>query len=149
MGGPGVFPPIPPEAQAVRPDWKVSAEPRDHVRRSVYIFARRNVHFPFLDAFDLPDNALSCPRRERSATAPQALALLNASDVVEAAESLAERLKRQGRSNEECIERAYRVVLGRRPSPTETQLAQDFLVHSPLSELCRALFNLNEFVYLD
>ena len=40
-------------------------------------------------------------------------------------------------------------TLGRRPTPTEMRLAQEFLEESPLSELCRALFNVNEFVYLD
>jgi hypothetical protein len=28
-------------------------------------------------------------------------------------------------------------------------IAREFLAESPLSELCRALFNVNEFVYLD
>ena len=41
-------------------------------------------------AFDLPDSNQSCPKRERSTTAPQALALLNAADVVAAAEGVLE-----------------------------------------------------------
>ncbi|HMC65831.1 MAG TPA: DUF1549 and DUF1553 domain-containing protein, partial [Gemmataceae bacterium] len=61
LGGPGVFPPVPAEALQGTTAWKVSADPRDHVRRSVYIFARRNLRFPFLEAFDLPDSTLSCP----------------------------------------------------------------------------------------
>jgi hypothetical protein len=40
-------------------------------------------------------------------------------------------------------------VLGRQPSPEEQKLAHEFLSRSPLSELCRALFNLNAFVYVD
>ena len=81
MGGPSVFPPIPPEATTGGKEWKASPDPADHVRRSVYIFARRNLRFPFLEPFDVPDSNQSCPQRERSTTAPQALALLNASDV--------------------------------------------------------------------
>ncbi len=53
IGGPGVFPPLPPEV-AIR-DWKVNSDTAEHRRRSVYIFAKRNLHFPFLEAFDLPD----------------------------------------------------------------------------------------------
>jgi hypothetical protein len=149
MGGLGVFPPVPPEVLRGVRGWAASRDVGDHVRRSVYIFARRNLRFPFLEAFDLPDSTLSCPKRERSTTAPQALALLNDADVVEAARALAARLTREARAEDERIALAYRLTLGRRPSAWEQQLARDFLKRSPLTELCRALFNLNEFVYLD
>jgi hypothetical protein len=149
MGGPGVFPPIPPETKVTVKEWKASADSADHVRRSVYIFARRNVRFPFLEIFDLPDSNHSCPKREQSTTAPQALALLNATDVVAAARLLAARLERETPAADQRIDLAYRLVLARRPSPAEQQGARNFLEQSPLSELCRALFNVNEFVYLD
>jgi hypothetical protein len=147
MGGPGVFPPVPAEALRGTKGWTVSPDPRDHLRRSVYVFACRNLRFPFLEAFDLPDSNLSCPKRERSTTAPQALALLNASDVMDAARALAERVQREAASMDDQIALAYRLTLGRRPVASERNLARDFLAQSPLSELCRALFNLNEFVY--
>jgi hypothetical protein len=149
FGGPGVFPPVPKEAVQGAKGWTASPDARDHVRRSVYIFARRNLRFPFLEAFDLPDSNLSCPKRERSTTAPQALALLNAPDVLEAAKALAERIRHEAQSDEERVVFAYRLTLGRRPTAIERQLACEFLKESPLSELCRALFNTNEFVYLD
>jgi hypothetical protein len=149
MGGPGVFPPIPAEALQGSRGWAISPDPRDHVRRSVYIFARRNLRFPFLESFDLPDSNLSCPKRERSTTAPQSLALLNSMDVIDAAKALAARLQKETGSDQERITRAYRLTLGRPPSPVERQLAAEFLQESPLSELCRALSNVNEFVYLD
>src|SRR5262249_5186385 len=103
----------------------------------------------FLEAFDLPDSNQSCPKRERSTTAPQALALLNSSDVVAAAKALAARIESETSDADERIARAYRLALGRMPSDREQALAREFLQQSPLSELCRALFNLNEFVYLD
>src|SRR5262249_47892372 len=145
----GVFPPVPKEALEGVKGWTVSPNPRDHVRRSVYIFARRNLRFPFLEAFDLPDSNLSCPKRERSTTAPQALTLLHAADVLEAAKALADRLTHDATTDEERVTQAFRLTLGRRPSATELRLAREFLHGSPLSELCRALFNVNEFVYLD
>jgi hypothetical protein len=92
---------------------------------------------------------LSCPKRGRSTTAPQALALLNTADVLEAAKALAARLTQEGQTSDERITRAYRLILGRRPSKAELAAARDFLRESPLSELCRALFNVNEFVYVD
>jgi hypothetical protein len=149
MGGPGVFPPVTGDALRDAKVWPVSPDPRDHVRRSVYVFARRNLRFPFLEAFDLPDSNLSCPKRERSTTAPQALALLNDADVLTAARALAARVSAEAPAEEERVALAYRLALGRRPSEAEMRLARDFLREAPLSELCRALFNLNEFVYLD
>jgi hypothetical protein len=149
MGGPGVFPPVAGDTLRDARVWPVSPDSRDHVRRSVYVFARRNLRFPFLEAFDLPDSNLSCPRRERSTTAPQALALLNDADVMTAARALAARVSKEASTEDERIALAYRLALARRPSGTEIQLAQDFLRDAPLSELCRALFNLNEFVYVD
>ena len=149
MGGPGVFPPVVGDALRDARVWPVSPDPRDHVRRSVYVFARRNLRFPFLEAFDLPDSNLSCPKRERSTTAPQALALLNDADVMTAAQALAARVATEARTEDERVALAYRLALGRRPPGAEMRLARDFLREAPLSELCRALFNLNEFVYLD
>jgi hypothetical protein len=149
MGGPGVA--LPESAAAAGGSRAVAAsrDPKEHVRRSVYLFARRNLRHPFLEAFDLPDSNLSCPKRERSTTAPQALALLNAPEAAAAAKALAERLEREAKSPAEQVELGYRLALGRSPSAAERDRATTFLKSSPLSELCRALVNLNEFVYLD
>jgi hypothetical protein len=149
MGGPGGFPPVADTALRDKTVWPVSPDPRDHVRRSVYVFARRNLRFPFLEAFDLPDSNLSCPKREQSTTAPQALSLLNDADVVTASRALAARVSADVTSDEERVTLAYQLALGRRPSDDEMRLAREFLRQAPLSELCRALFNLNEFVYVD
>ena len=127
----------------------MSADPRDHARRSLYIFARRNLRFPFLEVFDAPDNNLSCSARERSTTAPQSLTLLNADEVLTAAARTAERVEREAESPEARLTLAYRLIIGRGPTGQERRLSQDFLVHSPLAELCRGLFNLNAFVYVD
>jgi hypothetical protein len=148
-GGPGVVLPEAARAAGGSRAVPVTADPAEHRRRSVYLFARRNLRHPFLEAFDLPDSNLSCPRRERSTTAPQSLALLNADEVTAAAKATAERVMREATSEANRIDRAYYLILGRLPSPAERDRATAFLRASPLSELCRALFNLNEFVYLD
>jgi Protein of unknown function (DUF1553)/Protein of unknown function (DUF1549) len=147
QGGPGVFPPVPGEANVT--GWTASPDPNDHVRRSVYIFARRNLKFPFLEPFDPPDSTLSCARREQSTTAPQALALLNAPDVQAAAKGLAERVSKETTNEDERIMRVHRLALGRTPSVKEMELSRHFVKEASLVELCRALFNVNEFVYLD
>ena len=148
-GGPGGFPPVPSDVLKGSRGWTVSADPRDHVRRSVYIFSRRNLRFPFLEVFDAPDSNLSCPERGRSTTAPQSLTLLNADEVVAAAKATAERLTAAAGTLDERIGLAYRVVLGRRPTERERAVAREFLAKSPLTEFCRGLFNLNAFVYAE
>jgi hypothetical protein len=149
MAGPSVLPPLPPEAAVATKDWKASADSAEHVRRSVYIFARRNLRFPFLEPFDVPDSNQSCPKREQSTTAPQALVLLNASDVSAAAKALAARVEREATTIEDRTMRIYRLTLGRTPTAVELRISREFLAESPLHEFCRALFNVNEFVYLD
>ncbi|MBL9199444.1 MAG: DUF1553 domain-containing protein, partial [Opitutaceae bacterium] len=149
LGGPGVFPPIPRELYEGAKGWNVNANPEDHARRSLYIFARRNLRFPFLEVFDAPDNNLSCAARERSTTAPQSLTLLNADEVLAAANRTAARLEREAATPEARIALAYRLILGRAATATEHALAAEFLAASPLSELCRALFNVNGFVYAE
>ncbi len=76
VGGPSVLPPIPADITKTSKNWTPSANAADHTRRSLYIFARRNLRFPFLEVFDAPDSNLSCPERGRSTTAPQSLTLV-------------------------------------------------------------------------
>jgi hypothetical protein len=149
LGGPGVLPAVPAGAIPGSQGWKTSAEPRDRQRRSLYVLARRNLRFPFLEAFDAPDTNQSCPIRERSTTALQALALLNADITTEAAQALALRLGREASEPKERIRQGYRLILGRWPTPGELEKAEKFLQDSPVAELYRALFNLNEFLYRD
>ena len=148
IGGPSVSPPIPADITKTAKNWTTSANSADHHRRSIYVFTRRTLRFPFLEVFDAPDSNLSCAERGRSTTAPQALTLLNSDAVMDAAEALADRLARKAVSTEQ-IELAYRHILGRRPVEKEVTLAAEFLQTAPLKELCRALFNLNAFVYAD
>ncbi len=148
-GGPGVFPPVPSDVLKGSRGWTVSADPADHARRSIYIFARRNLRFPFLEVFDAPDSNLSTAERGRSTTAPQSLTLLNAPEVVEAAVALAALVEREAEGMDARVSRVYLRVLGRRPADRELELARAFLGSSPLREFCRALFNLNAFVYVE
>jgi hypothetical protein len=149
MGGPGVFPPVPADILKGSRGWTVSPDPKDHTRRSIYIFNRRNLRFPFLEVFDAPDSNLSCPERGRSTTAPQSLTLLNAAEVMAAAKATADRVTVEAHTPADRVLLLYRIILSRRPSDRELALSVTFLESSPLTELCRALFNLNAFVYLE
>jgi hypothetical protein len=105
-GGPGVMPPLPAElVQTLLADhWKTSPDPEDHHRRSIYIFARRNLRFPVFEAFDRPDANASCARRNFSTTAPQSLLMLNSDFSLEMARGLSPRL-RAGAHSERIVRR--------------------------------------------
>jgi hypothetical protein len=145
MGGPGVFPPIPKELFQGATGWTSKENDPQNTRRSIYIFARRNLRFPFLEVFDAPDNNLSCPIREQSTTAPQSLTLLNSDEVVHAAHLTAAKIA----NDADPIASAYELILGRKPTSAEAAIAHEFLARSPLHELCRGLFNVNDFVYVN
>jgi hypothetical protein len=161
-GGAGVRPPLPPElvGTLLRGQWEVTADGRDHRRRSVYLFVRRNLQYPLLAVFDKPDTNATCACRGRSTIAPQALTLLNSELPVEAAADLAARVLREaGLDRAAQVERCYLHALGRPPDAAERKLAIAFLEaaaaraggssQTALADFCLALFNLNEFVYVD
>ena len=156
--GPGVFPRLPePLKDSVRiknfTAWEPSGGP-DSRRRSVYIFQRRQIEFPFLSVMDAP--VLQSPRETRpvSTTALQALTLLNGRLVTEEARFFAERVARDvGESDLDAqARRAFELALARPPSAEELAQAKDFLATETadaLLGLCRILYNTNEFVYVD
>ncbi len=155
MGGPSVFPDLPPGVQT-RGGWTRSVEASDRDRRSLYVFARRNLKYPLFDAFDAPDPNVTCPERNVSVNAPQALMLLNADVVIASARDFAGRLRREeaDESAASRVERAFRLALGRGPDPVERDRAVAFLANGAedpetLADFCHALLNLNEFVFVD
>src|SRR5262249_3415254 len=81
VGGPSVYPALPPGIEP-RGGWPRSASAADRQRRSLYVFAKRNLKYPLFDAFDAPDTNVTCPERNVSVNAPQALMLLNSGLVL-------------------------------------------------------------------
>ncbi len=122
-GGPGVLPPLPPELTStlLKNQWNTSKRDGDHYRRSVYIFARRNLRYPLFEAFDRPDANASCPSRIRSTTAPQALLMLNSAQVLQFAQHVA------GRVDPRACEQLILHTLGREASAAELRTLETFL----------------------
>ncbi len=162
MFGPSVLPPLPADLATSAKNWTANLVAADHARRSIYIFARRNLRFPFFEVFDAPDNNVTCPERGRSVTAPQALTLLNSEEVLTAAGAAATRVMQEAGSTDERIRRAFQLTLGRAPTASEREKSRLFLRehrdgNAPRTEpsqteftaLCRALFNLNAFVFVE
>ncbi len=129
--------------------WAVTKDAAEHDRRSIYLIAKRNLRLPFMETFDAPALQTSCPRRETSTHAPQALELLNGDFANEMAGAFAKRLVREcGRRPERIVQRAFRLALGRSPTPREQKLSVEFLRDQSVKEFALAVFNLNGFLYV-
>ena len=165
MGGPGVFPPLP-AGVVTRGGWKKQENPSEADRRSVYVFVRRNTRYPMFEVFDMPDTHESCPRRNATVTAPQALELLNNELVLDWARSLAARVSNDaGLTLEGQVDRAWRFVYSRPATTGERKEALEFLERqramlsarlpaeeaqtAALADLCHMLVNSNEFLYVN
>jgi hypothetical protein len=158
VGGPSVRVPLEPAVYELiftegEPDdlWPVTPDARQHSRRSLYLFAKRNVRLPLLEAFDQPDSLTSCPVRPVSTFAPQALVLLNGPFMQGQASAFAQRLRRERPDDPRAqVELAYRLALCRSPKEAERQLCADFLAEKgTLEDFCLALLNANEFLYVN
>jgi len=173
MFGPAFKAPIAPEAIQARnmtdpypKDLKDS--PATH-RRSIYMFHKRVVQHPLMQAFDGPDAQASCGRRVTTTVAPQSLALLNDRFVRDRAADLARRLEKEaGDEIEAQVRLGWRLALAREPSASELEssiafikaqsqrrtdreatLAENNAQHVALTDFCQAIFALNEFIYVD
>ena len=159
-GGPPVWPDLPPEVLQANPaflddnetktkGWYPSPKAEQNVR-GIFLVQKRTVRVPFMETFDLPENATSCARRNVSTVAPQALSLLNSPLATEVAQAFAARVERETPATaRERVERAFLLALQRRPASAERVACEHFLAQRSLPELCRALLNLNEFIYVD
>ena len=171
--GPAYKPHIPPEAMLARntkdPYPRDARDTGATRRRTVYMFHKRVVQYPMLQAFDGPDAAVTCGRRNVTTVAPQALALLNDTFLRDRAADLALRLLAEGGSTpERWAIRGYELALSRPPSEAERAASVQFLdaqlrrrsardkASSPqeqrqraLADFAQVLFSLNEFIYVD
>jgi mono/diheme cytochrome c family protein len=125
--------------------WPVSSDPAEFDRRSVYLFVKRSFRLPMLDTFDAPDSTESCPRREASTVAPQALALMNSEWTSQQSVRFAARLA----ASKDPVGDAWLLALGRPPDADERAHAQDYLSRNSLDRLCLLMFNMSEFLYVN
>lgn len=159
-GGPPVWPELPKDILQSNPaflddnaektkGWYPSPPEQRNVR-SIFMIQKRTVRVPFLETFDLPENSVSCPRRNESTVAPQALSLLNGDLPLAAAGAMAERVaKEAGPDPAAQVRAAFAIVYQRQPDADEERACVKLLRARSLPELCRALLNTNEFLYLD
>jgi cytochrome c553 len=131
-------------------------------RRSVYFFIKRSQLIPTMMLFDWPEHLVSIGRRANTTIAPQALMFLNGEQTRKYAEGLAKRL--EGKPAAEATALGYRLALGRAPTERESVITAAFLSaqaaaykaagkdapeRRAMTDFCRTLFSMNEFVYVD
>jgi hypothetical protein len=180
IGGRGFFPALSAEVLSTQSragaGWGTSDD-RQRSRRSVYIFAKRTLGVPMMEAFDTPVPDRPEPARQTTTIAPQALILLNSKFVDEQAAAFAGRLIGPGEdsetaSNAAICQRAIRLALARDATLGEVKVLSAFLDRSTaanrqstdegssttsetesrraaVEQLARLVLNLNEFIYVD
>jgi mono/diheme cytochrome c family protein len=117
-------------------------------RRSVYRFLFRTLPDPFMDTLDCPDASQFTPVRSSSVTALQALAMLNDRFMVRQSEHFAARVRTAGPDLGKQIEMAYLLALGRPPSADETTRLAAYARKHGMANVCRLIFNSNEFMFV-
>ena len=144
MGGRPVVPPLSKEEYSTmwaREQWPEALDPREHDRRSVYLYVKRTFPLPMLASFDAPDTSVSCARREATTVAPQALTMMNSEFMLAQAKRLAAAAGATG----DPLAHLWLRTLQRTPTAAERERAAGMA----LPQLALVLFNLNEFLYTD
>ena len=118
-------------------------------RRSVYRFLFRTLPDPFMDSLDEADASQLTAARNESITPLQALALLNNPFVLRQSEHLARRLVSERTDLEDRIALAFELLYNRAPSADEQGELGGYARSHGLVNLCRLLFNSNEFLFLN
>ena len=121
-------------------------------KRTVYRMRRRLEKDDFLDMFDGPDGNLHLAKRRATTTTLQALYFMNGTFIREQAEAIANRWIDSALPASENLRQLYRQVLGRIPTPVETQRILDSAqvgdeIDWPL--VTKALLSSNEFLFID
>lgn len=171
--GPPVVPPLTSDELSglfgANEKWMPTKDPAESARRAIYLVERRTFIVPLLAAFDAPDVMASCAGRFETTVPAQALALLNSAIALKSARDFARRLLRDcGDRSGEIPARAWWIAFNRAITAAESERAAAFLrtrrsvpegsspssdkvvaTEEAVAELCLALINANEFVFVD
>jgi len=122
--------------------------PASH-RRSVYRFLVRSQPQPFMASLDCADPSMQVAKRNETLSPTQALSMMNHPHMLAMASIMAARLPSEAPELEQQIDLAHRRILSRPPSRSESEALLQFTQKYGLPNLCRMLFNLNEFLFID
>jgi hypothetical protein len=165
IGGPSVRLEYEPDGMVVVSK-KQLTELSSEWRRSLYLFSRRNYNLTLLSTFDQPVMSTNCVRRTTSSVVPQSLSLLNDHFIIEQADYFADRVMQSaGEELERKVGLAFEIALARKPTMQEetsglalvkrqvdryaaSGASAEEASQKALANLCRMLWNSNEFLYV-
>ena len=135
-------------------------QPTSHLRRSLYLFARRVYPLKFMEIFDSPIMPVNCTQRMTSTSVLQSFTQLNDSFMLENAAAAADRVRAHASDGfSEQVRSAFQAILSRNPYHDELQRCTDFLKSQntlysnsddqALIDLCHMLLCTNEFLYIN
>ncbi len=159
MGGPGFF------LQRVEQDNVYRYFPKEEFgpaeyRRMVYLTRIRGEQDNVFGSFDCPNGNQVIPKRSRSNTPLQALNLFNSSFVLQQAQLLADRLRRETQSNAHATDQtlddntqaqvtlAFELLVQRTPDEFELAASRELISDQGLEAFCRAMLNATEFLFV-
>ncbi|MBL8888965.1 MAG: PSD1 domain-containing protein [Planctomycetaceae bacterium] len=160
-GGPSVFSDLPSEVRETANPISLSfwgtSPPEEQNSRSVFLFVKRSLKHPLLEAFDFANSHSPVGQRSVTTVSPQALVLLNDEFVRQQAERVFSRIASQCSERDARIQALWQLVWQRPPSEVELQMALQFLTTDEDSRdetqrwivLTRAVLNSNETIYID
>ena len=102
-----------------------------------------------MTTLDCADPSMQVDKRNETVTPLQALTLLNNRLMVAMSRHFAGRVAAMGITTEERVTAAYRLALGREPSEDERDALVAYADRFGMENACRAILNLNEFVFVD
>ena len=118
-------------------------------RRSVYRFIVRSQPDPYMTTLDCADSSQSTPLRDETLTSLQALSLLNNRLSLSMSQHFARRLGEESKTGSDRIDLAMRLIAGRPPTDRERAEFSAYAEKHGFENLCRVLFNVSEFVFVD
>jgi hypothetical protein len=118
-------------------------------RRSIYRFIVRSQPDPWMTTMDCADSSQSTPKRDETLTALQSLSLLNNQFNLVMAERFQQRLEKSSELLEEQVDLACEIVMQRQADADTRSMMIAYAKDHGMVNLCRFLFNLSEFIYID
>ena len=129
-------------------------------RRSIYIAVNRNFLSPFMQAFDVPNPVTTTGKRTTSNVPAQALIMLNNEFVNQQAGRWADILLKSETDPAKILAKAWFQLFGRPATEPQmnailqfaakgTDAAGDTITLESLTEICHALLNAKEFLFLN
>ncbi|MGI8601722.1 MAG: DUF1553 domain-containing protein [Verrucomicrobiales bacterium] len=119
------------------------------MRRSIYRFIVRSQQQPWMATMDCADPSMLVDKRNETISPLQALAQLNNQLILVMSKHFAARLAQSGGDISKQMARAVQLALLRDANPDELDALVAYATRHGMTNACRIILNLNEFIFVD